>query len=185
MRKTLKTIALCLAIMGSGIVVTSCDEENSWFSSIINVLQNVLGITGTGSTYTYAGTLSISMYDYNATNNTYDQDSRVAKTFQTGAVVDVYESDGAVIVKLGDMNFNGTTVADFQFTTYWEEGKIDPEGPNYLTGGTCTYNGTQDTECAATAIQGTYGDQLSLTTIYFQVGDKLFMGTFSGTIEAE
>ena len=186
MKKYFKTLAMCLAILASGTVMTSCTGEDSWFRSILNIIENVLGVTGTGSTYNYQGTAIISMYDYNENNNTYNQDSQVKKTMSMVATVDVYESDGAVIVRLGDMNFNGTTVNDFSFTTYWQEGQIDPEGPSYLTGGTCTYNGKKETEIAATAIKGNYGSSnLKLETIYFQVGNKLFMGSFEGVIVAE
>jgi len=186
MKKNFKSVILALAVLLAGGVTTSCDSENSWLSSIVNIVQNVLGITGTGTAYTYQGTATMAMYNYNASNNTYDQDSKYGISITMEASIDVYEGDSAVIVKLGDMNFNGTTVADFQFTTYWAEGKIDPEGPSYLTGATCTYNGTANTEANAAAIMGTYGEtSLSLQTIYFQVGDKLFMGTFSGTREPE
>lgn len=48
MKKTLFRMCLCLAILGTGITLSSCDENSTW----LNIIKNLLG---TNSTYTYTG----------------------------------------------------------------------------------------------------------------------------------
>ena len=48
MRKIFFRMCLCLAILGTGITVSSCDENSTW----LNIIKNLLG---TNTTYTYSG----------------------------------------------------------------------------------------------------------------------------------
>ncbi|MBQ3992945.1 MAG: hypothetical protein II645_07310 [Bacteroidaceae bacterium] len=181
MKKFFKKSIVLLCLLGTGVGMTSCDEET--ISQIIQLLGVVLN--GNDQTYIYSGTANISMYNYNSDNNTYDQESKVEKNFQMSPSITIFTADSVVTVALGEMSFGNTTIKDFTFNTYYANGKIDPDGPNYLTGGTCTFNGTQNTAINSAAIQGTItsgeSSKLNLTKIEFQVGDKYFIGTFSGT----
>ncbi len=191
MKKFFKSVFVALAIVASSTVTTSCDEDSPWFSVIADVLNQVLGITNADGSYTYKGTATISMYSYNSANNTYNQDSR--QTVTPTVEISVVTEDGTN-GEYGYVQFtiktpivvNGTSVKDVVFTTYYDHtiGKIDPDGQTYLTGGTCTYNGTAETAINAACFEGALTEsQLLLSNIYFQVGDKLFMGRFNGDVE--
>lgn len=55
MKRIIKSIALCLTIVGAGLTTTSCDSE-----TINQILNEVLGnLVNTGQTYIYSGTASI------------------------------------------------------------------------------------------------------------------------------
>lgn len=49
MKKILFRMCLAVAILCTGITVSSCDENSPWFQ----IIQNLLG---TNTTYTYSGT---------------------------------------------------------------------------------------------------------------------------------
>lgn len=181
-------IGLC---MGFGL--TSCDTESlaQWLPILMQVGQGLL--TGNGQSddsYVFNGTANLSMYNYNASANTYDQDSRISKNVSTTATVTVYayEDTPCVTITFADMSVGNLIVKDFSFTTYYnyETGVIDAEGPSYLTGGTCTVNGVKK-EIPAAALKGAITQNgntytLKLTDIYFQVDDKVFTGSsYQGT----
>lgn len=182
MKKLFHSLALSIALLGTGTMVASCDSDSPWFSVITTVLEGMLGQSG-GTTQTYSGTGTLAMYDYNTSNNTYNSSSKVERTLSMQPTITVSTSDSVVTVTLSTIALDGTTVADFTFNTYCWDNRIDPKGPTYLTGATCTYNGTANTEVSAASIQGTYtAERLNLTNIYFQVGGKVFMGSFTGSI---
>ncbi len=191
MKKFFKSVFVAMAIVATGAVTTSCDEDSPWLGAITDVLVGILGGINGDAELVYTGTATISMYNYSSTNNTYNQDSR--QTVAPMVEISVVTEDGTN----GEHGFvqftiktpivvNGTSVKDVVFTTYYDDktGKIDPDGQTYLTGGTCTYNGTAETAINAACFEGAKTDsQLLLSNIYFQVGDKLFMGSFKGDVK--
>ena len=182
----MKKVFACLTIMAGSLFFTSCDSESSWFSGIGDILQNLLGITTEGdAAVVYSGTVNLEMYDYNSTENSYQISSKVEYSNTMQVTAQVYESDGAIVITLGDFVIGETTISNYSFTTYYENGTIDGQ-ERYLTGATCTYNGTAETEVPCSCIDGTYtATALKLNTIYIQVGDKLIKGTYSGSAAAE
>ena len=180
-------LALC---MGFGF--TSCDTDSlvQWLSLGLQVSQGLFGGQGQGDdAYIFQGTANMSLYAYNEKANTYDPESEVKKNISTTATVTVYaqEETPCVTITFDDMSIGNSNVKNFSFTTYYDynTGTIDAQGPSYLTGGTCTLNGVQK-EIPASALKGkieqtSTGFTIRLTDIYFQIGDKLFKGTYSGT----
>ncbi len=191
MKKFFKSVFVALAIVASGAVTTSCDEDSPWLSAITEVLAGILGDFTGEAEQVYTGTATINMYSYSIADNTYNMDSR--QSVSPTVEISVLTEDGTN----GEHGFiqftiktpivvNGTSVKDVVFTTYYDDktGKIDPDGQTYLTGGTCTYNGTAETAINAACFEGAKSDtQILLSNIYFQVGDKLFMGSFRGDIK--
>ncbi len=190
MRKTIHSLLLVLCVVSTGMVFTSCGEGSSWLSSIGSALSGLFGLSDIGATTIYTGTASLSMYNYNAANNTYNQDSRlpVNLVMQVGLTVEE-QAEGYDYVQvqfLGPVGVDSTTVDDFSFVTYCQEGTIDPSGGTYLTGGTCTFNHQAETDVTTACIEGQYtSSSLTLSKIYFQIGDKLFIGKFDGTVDAD
>lgn len=189
MKKTFQKTLVALALLGSGSLVTSCSEDSPWLSGLVNVISNVLGITNADNTYQFQGTGNLTMYAYNISNNTYNPET--ARSVNPTLTINVQTEAAASANENGYIQFtistpfgvDGTNIQNLVFTTYLKDGKIDPDGGTYLTGGTCTYNGTANTAINAACFEGTITDsQLKLTNIYFQVGDKLFKGTFTGSI---
>ncbi len=185
MKKFFKSVLVALAIVSSGAVVTSCDEDSPWLSIATGVLEEVLGITTVDDTYTYEGTINVDMYNYNSSNNTYNTDTK--QTAAPTVQIDVQTEDGqngengyVQFIFKTPITVANTTLSDIVFTTYYKEGTIDPDGGTYLTGGTCNFNGTA-TEISAACFEGALNsNQLNLKNIYLQVGDKVFMAKFSG-----
>lgn len=187
MQKTFKKSLIALILLGSGTVVTSCSEDSPWLSGLVDVISNILGITNADNSYQFQGTGNLTMYSYNVSNNTYNPETgrsvnpTLTINVQTEAAASSSENGYIQFTIPTPFSVNGTNIRDLVFTTYLKDGKIDPDGGTYLTGGTCTYNGTASTAINAACFEGTITDsQLKLTRIYFQVGDKLFMGTFNG-----
>lgn len=180
MKKFFQPLILSIALLGTGTLATSCDSDSPWFSILTNVLEGMLNQSG-GTTQAYSGTGTLAMYDYNTGNNTYNPNSKVESQLDLKPTLTVSVSDSVVTVTLGALTLGGTTVTDFTFNTYCWDNQIDPKGPTYLTGATCTYNGKANTAVNAACIQGAYtAEKLNLTNIYFQVEGKVFMGSFSG-----
>ncbi len=188
MKKIAKKVCVCFCALSMGLLTTGCDENSPWLSGITGILSELLGITSTGGV-TYTGNATINMYTYNSTNNTYNTSSKQTVNTALNVVATTeQQADGTMVVQVQiptSFSVGGVTVSDFSFVTYCNaNGVIDPDGPSYLTGGTCTYNGTA-ADINAACIQGSYSSTtLNLTNIYFQVGDKLFTGKFNGSAVA-
>ncbi len=186
-----------MAIAGSGVAAIACSGSSSlltglkenWPTILVEVMQTVLQVKSPSSTYSYSGTAAIEMYAFNSSNNTYNTDSK--QTASPKLNIEVVTENGTngqhgyiqFTIK-SPITVGGVTVNDLVFTTYYDQnsGKIDPDGKSYLTGGTCTYNGKANTAINAACFEGSVNaSQLQLTNIYLQVGDKVFMGKFTGT----
>ncbi len=203
MKKFFKSVFVALAIVSSGAVVTGCDEDSpllkgNWGEILGEVLKIVLEITNPASNDTFAGTATLSMYAYNSADNTYNMDSeqKVTPIVEISVLTEDGQEDENGKLQYGYIQFTiptaitvgDVTVSDLVFTTYYDDqsGKISPDADTYLTGGTCTYNGKTKATINAACFEGTLSETtLNLTNIYFQVGDKVFMGSFSGTAETD
>ncbi len=179
----------CLAIVASCTMLTGCNVEDI-LGIVLDVVPEVLkGWTGQtdGQALTYQGTMTISMYDYDEAKNSYDPNSKRTQTVTNMQIEVVTEagSEGHDFIQFAfktPFSVSGTSVKDYQFVTYCnlQNGDIDPDGETYLTGATANVNGST-VEVGSSCFDGTIDiNALKLSKVYFQVGNKLFMGTFQG-----
>lgn len=176
LRKALPVVAILALSLGT----SSCDNASSWAQWILPILSEILGTGNYENTLYYEGKAHMEAYAYNGTNNTFDRDSRQEGT--TDCVVTFSYNDSICQVKVDHISVGGDQVKSLDFATYFDPltFTISPN-KDYLTGGTCTFNGKAGTALDAACFQGrVFNGKMQLSTIYFTIGGRLFTGTFEG-----
>ena len=180
-RKVLVLTAICVTSFG----MVSCDGA-AWAEILLPIISEILSPGEYNNTYQFSGSAKMEMYNYNASENTFDKDSK--QTATVSAIATIAYNDSICQIKMTDLSVGNQKVTNVDFVTYFNPTNmtISPN-EDYLTGGVCTFNGTANTALDAACFSGKITNQtLELKTIYFTIGNKLFKGTFQGTqIQAE
>ena len=183
MKKFIKKAILCLCLAGTGVGFTSCDGDvlGGSLGQFISVILN-----GNNKTYSYAGVADLATYQLQQLEDgtfTYDPNKGTNYKLNLTSSITLY-NDSTCTIKLNDFKIGDANVNGFTFSTYYYDGKIDPEGPSMLTGATCVLNGNA-TDVEVTAFKGSItsgtDSKMTLSDIYIQFEDFLIKGSFSGT----
>ncbi len=189
MKKLFKSALLVLAMLGTGLVTTSCNSE-----TLQQIIDTVIGnLFNTGQTYTYTGTAtsqslngkySTSEWRYiNENKNTQLTNMTVQlKSSTTGTLTLSPYTDGAVTVnQISIYNLTMTTAADQSYTSM-------SIGENSSIDGNIVYNGITYTAANLyiEKAQATSGSITLNMTLYFQGTEeddysKAINFTYTGT----
>lgn len=143
MKKIICRMCLCFAILCAGVTVSSCDENNSWFDFI----KNLIGIN---ATYTYSGDASYECLEGTYSPMNYTSIGKFTVSSQQVTLTTTANDSQATLVlpavTSGDISLTAVTISALDMTNETNATKLSV-GDNSYIDGKITYKGKSYDAC--------------------------------------